>query len=422
MKLLVLTTRLFSTPASGGEICTARLLTGLRQMGHTITLVGRGDPVTSAAWGDRVLSFGELEQPFNQQGRLRRTVAVLGALAAGVPITTHRLGSRQVSSLVNTCRTDCDAVIVDHLQAWPWLGRCLDRPVMLLQHNVESDNYLRRSRAANRGYQGNPRTRPITRFVMQREARGLRQLELRALVAADVVACLSEEDAQRMRALARRAGQTPAARLAVLPAYPIRRIAPDRSRGMTTTRSTIGVMGTWTWAPNREGLQWLINRVWPLMAGRARLVLAGAGLEGMDLPQDTTVLGQVTDPQQFFNAVDLVVLPSQSGSGIQEKAVEAVASGLPVVATPHALRGLGEALPPTVRVAPDAARFAEACLQSLATSGSAAPHGVAGALERWCDDRQLRYGRALEACLRVLQSGKPALSAGTLALDTLAAD
>jgi len=400
MKLTVLTTRLFGAPGSGGEVCTARLLQGLAQAGHELVLVGRGDARAASRWADEVVSVGNVEPPIDEQGTLRRSRAVLGALAAGMPITAHRQGGRAAAALAAPWLSGADAVIVDHLQVWPWLGEARKRPLMLVQHNVESDNYFRRSRAANRGYQGNPRTNRLIRCVMLREARGLQTLELQALHRAAVVACLSDGDARRMAGLALRASLPATARLEVLPGYPLVARTARPARARPGGLPSVGLLGTWTWAPNREGLLWLLSRVWPRLQGRAHLVLAGSGLDGLDLPPGTQVLGRVGDVQTFLDAVDLIAVPSVTGSGVLEKAIEAVASGLPVVATPHALRGLGEDLPPHVHRATDAEGFAAACL--LASAPQAHPGAHAPDAARWAASRQRLYTEALDRCLRAL--------------------
>ncbi len=406
MKLLVLTTRLFDRPGSGGEICTARLLAALRQEGHELTLLGRGDAAAAALWAHRVVSLGPVEPPFDEQGTWRRLSAVASAMLAGMPVTAHRQGGRRVAEQVSPFLDGCEAVLVDHLQAWPWLGSRTDRPMLLVQHNVESDNYLRLARSANRGYQGNPKVQRLRQFVLRRESTRLRALELLALQRAAVVACLSEGDAARLAELAAKAGQPAAARLVVLPGFPLTNPAVAGAPPRQAARAhlpRIGLIGTWTWAPNLEGLRWFLQRVWPGLAGRAQLVVAGSGLDGVALPEGALRLGRVAEVAEFFGAVDVVAVPSLTGSGVQEKAIEALGSGLPVVATPHALRGLGDALPSHVHVAGDAARFVAACLAAAPALGGDSPTDRRAAIARWSTARQHRYAETLSLCLRELQ-------------------
>lgn len=408
VKILFLTTRLFGQPTSGGEICTARLLGALRAQGHALTLVGRGDAAQAAAWASHAVSVGPIEQPFDAQTRWRRMRAVAGALLSGQSITTFRLGGQSVATSLKPYLQECDTVIADHLQVTPWLNGNWSKPVMLVQHNVESDNYLRRGRAANKGYQGRKRVRLLTRFLMRREAQRLLALELQALDGAEMVACLTEADAARMAEIAARCGRTPKARLRVLPGYPLtgpvgrggQFVEPASVQGEPHVPA-IGLIGTWSWAPNREALQWLLDRVWPQLQGRARLVLAGSGLDGLAVPPNTRMLGRVDNVRDFLDAVDMIAIPSLNGSGIQEKALEAIATGLPVIATPHALRGLASGLPPNVRVARGAEGFAVACLEGVST---VQPQRSSwdDAVERWRTDRRAAYAEALRLCMAEL--------------------
>lgn len=401
MKLVLLTTRLFDKPGNGGEICTARLLGGLRGAGHQVVLVGRGDAGAAQHWADEVLSIGPLEPPFDEQALPRRLAAVGLALAAGEAITVNRLGGGRLARRALRCidAAVCDGVVVDHLQAWAWLGRSPHRPTLLVHHNMESDNYLRRARDANRGATGTAQARPLTRFVMRREGHALRAMEMTALRQAEAVACLSPGDAHRLAELGRRSGVAPKARLHVLPGYPSSvRTLSQRARAPGELPA-VGLIGTWTWAPNRRALEWMLTQVWPRLQGRCRLVLAGSGLESVAVPDGSVKLGRIADAGAFYAAVDVVAVPSLTGSGVQEKAIEAIASSRPVVASPHALRGLGSALPAHVLCADDADSFARLCLQAAQAPAAE----VAGQVGEWVAMRQRAYGEALAQCLQALR-------------------
>jgi hypothetical protein len=405
MKLLVLTTTLFGEPSGGGELCTSRLLSGLREAGHRIGLVGHGDAAAAARWADEVHSLGPTEPPFSAQPLAQRLWAVAGALASGSAITVQRqrqyAARRLVRAQLAAAGTGYDACVVDHLQAWPWLGHRPVLPAMLLNHNVESDNYRRLSRAANRGFQGNPRTRLVERTLMRREADRLRRIERQALHEAAVVACLSEGDAQRMAALAQEGIPAQRAHLLVLPGYPAARPAATAhmpgGRPAAGALRRVGLIGNWTWAPNRAGLQWLLAAVWPLLRHQGcQLVLAGGGLEGLDLPEGVLLLGRVPDVETFYSQVDLVAIPSLHGSGVQEKAIEAIGRGLPVVATAHALRGLAPGLPAQVHRADDPQAFARLCAEAPL------PDASTEAAAHWATQRRVAYDAALAQALSLL--------------------
>lgn len=387
MNISFVTTRLFDTPRSGGELCTARLLHELVHAGHCVQVVGRGPQPALRRAAVRHDSVGPLVPAFETLSRTRQLRSLLSAWAAGQASTVHRLAAgavpRQLQQLFAAAPPP-DVLVLDHLQVWPWLAAAwpgLPAPVLVM-HNLESDGYAEQA-AAQRG---------LRQAVLLREARLLRRLEDSALRQAAVLACLSDEDAAQLR---QRAGACGAATpIEVLPGFAAQTAAAATAASAGPLRR-IGLIGTWTWGPNRTGLQWLLDQVLPLLPGHCRLVLAGAGLDGWRLPARTVSLGRVDDARRFYDTVDVVALASLQGSGVQEKAIEAVASGRTVVATQHALRGLGTALPANVHVADDPREFARLCAAADGGDGTS----TAPSLRDWTGTRRQQYRDALARCL-----------------------
>ncbi len=57
-------------------------------------------------------------------------------------------------------------------------------------------------------------------------------------------------------------------------------------------------------------------------------------------PTSDWFLGRVEDPGAVYANARLVLLPTIGGTGLSIKTVEALSSGLPLIATPQALRGM----------------------------------------------------------------------------------
>ncbi len=411
MKVVVLTMRLFDRPQTGGELCTARLLRGLEAAGHEVIVMGRGEGPAQPAPRMRFVSLGEPMPAFDDLPAAQRWAHPLGALLCRRPVTTQRMSTagadRRARAQLAALRGQFDALIVDHLQSLAWLGDALaGMPApMVIMHNLESDGY--RERARNVPAKG--LIPAIKRWLLQREAHLLGQLEGRALRQARVVGCLSEPDAQRLRALCRT--HDARAVVEVLPGYTLRpdtaplRLppapAPLPAAGTQALQSLpsgarrIGMVGTWTWEPNRAGLDWMLQRVMPHLPDDCYLVLAGGGLERVPVPPRVLVLGRIADVAALYSAVDVVAIPSVRGSGVHEKAIEAIGAGLTVVATTHALRGLMADLPAHVHVADSPEAFAQRCAQVMVPAcGSTAD---AGGL--WVAKRAALYRQALDRCL-----------------------
>jgi glycosyltransferase involved in cell wall biosynthesis len=142
------------------------------------------------------------------------------------------------------------------------------------------------------------------------------------------------------------------------------------------------------WPPNAEGARYLVEeifpRVWDVLPD-ARLALAGRDLpDGLAGDPRIEALGFVDDLRAAYASADCVVVPLLSGGGSPLKFVEALAYGLPVVATPKAAAGLDVTADEHYRAADDAAGFARATAEVLAHGApELAAQGRAVAEERY---------------------------------------
>jgi glycosyltransferase involved in cell wall biosynthesis len=103
-------------------------------------------------------------------------------------------------------------------------------------------------------------------------------------------------------------------------------------------------VGNFEWEPNREALRFLVDEILPSVweeIPEARLAVVGRGLE-RPVSDDARVeqLGFVDDLAGAYAAADCVAVPLLTSGGSPLKFVEALAYGVPVVATPDAAAGL----------------------------------------------------------------------------------
>jgi glycosyltransferase involved in cell wall biosynthesis len=143
----------------------------------------------------------------------------------------------------------------------------------------------------------------------------------------------------------------------------------------------LGFHGNLGATSNREAAFAVVRDVLPLVRARhasARALVVGrnpgplAALAGPDVD----VTGEVADVRASLEGVAVYVAPMRSGSGIKNKVLEAMAAGLPVVATPLALNGIGEG--PGVFAAETTEELAARAADLLADPARAAAVGRAG--------------------------------------------
>jgi glycosyltransferase involved in cell wall biosynthesis len=159
--------------------------------------------------------------------------------------------------------------------------------------------------------------------------------------------------------------------------------APDEHAAVDLNRIVFtGVMG---YAPNVLAAEFLAREVFPLVRAErpdARLAIVGrapsarvsalANLAGVD------VIGEVPDLRPWLRESRVYACPMTSGTGIKNKLLEAMACGLPCVATPRALQGLDVVAGKEVLVGTGADELASEIGRVLADDGLARRLGSAG--------------------------------------------
>lgn len=170
-------------------------------------------------------------------------------------------------------------------------------------------------------------------------------------------------------------------------------------------------VGHLRYAPNADGARRLLRNVMPLV--RASLPEARVTVVGDGPPEDvaalhdgarTIVTGRVPDVRPYLAAAGVACYPLVSGSGTKFKVVEALAAGVPVVASPVAAEGI-EAEPGVhLRVGATDREIADAVVALLGDPPAAARLAEAGrarAVARYAWDAVLpRLGPWLDALPR----------------------
>jgi len=256
------------------------------------------------------------------------------------PIDT-RIPHIALSRLVEAARDfKPDTIVVEGIPLFALLEhlRPLAPQLVLDMHNIESD--LARQMMPKVGW--------LARLFSKksRQVRRMRDMELQSLRVVDKVWVCSEQDRDRLCYLS--GGRALAD---VVPnGVPRFDLIPEQladQPAMAKGQPTLLFIGHLNYPPNLEAARRLATQILPRLQaalGGARLVIAGRNphrsLADLAALPDVELIANPDDLAELYRRAHLAIVPLVSGGGTRLKILEAMAWGLPVVATRLAAEGL----------------------------------------------------------------------------------
>ncbi len=221
-------------------------------------------------------------------------------------------------------------------------------------------------------------------WVFGREARRLEDMERRYCSTFDATLVIAEAEAAMLRGIAPGAAD----RISVLPNgvdtdyYDPR---PERPSPFPADASPVVFTGAMDYLPNIDGVTWFSDEILP--AVRALLPGTQFWIVGSNPAPEVTALGQragivvtgrVADVRPYLAHAAVVVAPLRIARGVQNKVLEGLAMGRPIVATPNAVQGIPALGGRELAVAGSAVEFVDRVVAAIRT-GSVASVGAARA-------------------------------------------
>lgn len=338
-------------PSSGFDIANRTVLDGLRALGHRVSVIGYLQPGQAAAPGGDVHLLGDLEVTNARVDRATKLRWLITALLNRTTLSSAKMlqvSRTQIKTLLRGLQP-FDGIVLNSVQLPGAFADVFQKyPTMYVAHNVEADSALENAATASSR---------LERLLFKREAHYLRRLERQLTQAASAVWTFAEADRFGF-------GHAVSGRAAVLPL--VTRWDLPQSGIETAPEHDLALIGTWSWKPNRIGLDWFLSRVVPLLPADMSIGIAGHMPDASAIAHPgVRLLGRVPDARAFVEAGAIIPLISRGGTGVQLKTIETFELGLPSVATSASLRGIG-ALPENCAVADDPADFAQLLVAKVA--------------------------------------------------------
>ncbi len=358
MKILALTHRLPYAPNRGDRIRSYHLLRLLATQFevHLFSLADAADTIHTDGLREWLASV-HVAVP----DRIGNSVRAALGLAGGRPVTHALLDGRnaekQIAGLAAAIRPDVTYAYCSGMARFVVDGPLQGLPSVIDMVDVDSAKWRALGATAKL---------PLG-WVYRREARVLRQFESRASrhVAATLV--VNDREREALREIAPDATIHVVENGVDLEHFAAPDMAPD-------SREVV-FCGVMDYVPNIEGAGWFAAAVWPLVRRSvkdARFTIVGARpsaavLKLASLP-GVAVSGAVEDVRPYLWRAAVSVAPLLTARGLQNKVLEALAAGLPVVTTPAVQAGLPAAVLDGCHFSDDAGATAEAVVRLLRAS------------------------------------------------------
>jgi sugar transferase (PEP-CTERM/EpsH1 system associated) len=386
LRAIFLSQRVPYPPTRGDKIITWRMVEWLHRHHDVTCFAFSHDDQDAAGAADlRRMGVDIVAVPY-----CRPVAAIKGGLALGTrrPLTTALLSSSRLSAEVQRRMPGADLAVAFSSSMGAFLGPFPHVPRILHLCELDSDKWLQYSE----------RTTGAMRWLYAREARLLLELErqLAREMDANLVCTPREQEIFDAR--------IGSANCAVMPnGVDLEYFSPA---GLDPQPGSIVFTGVMDYFPNVDGCSFFVKSVLPVVASRvphARFTIVGANptsdVRRLAADPRVTVTGRVPDTRTYLRRASVAIAPLRIARGIQNKVLEALASGVPVVGTTAATQGVGGTAGRDYLVAADAHAMADAVCDLLTNEQERIAQGRRG---REFVEGRYSWARSLDIFDRVI--------------------
>ncbi|MFN8416173.1 MAG: glycosyltransferase family 4 protein [Cytophagaceae bacterium] len=355
MRILFLYNRIPFPLNDGGNLAVHHVAIGLKKLGHEVdiaflnTLKHYQSPDAIKAIYNKVYSvdIDTSLEPF----------ALFKSLFESKPYNVQRFYSKQFEELLRDIvqKNTYDIIQIEGAYMGlyvPLLRRLVNVPIVLRSHNVEHQIWERVSRAEEN---------PFKRWYLTMLSPKIKSFEAFSAQLYHQIISITDQDAHYYH---KTAPQVP---VTTISAGMV--IDPNVLLYQPSDSPAVCFIGSMEWIPNIQGLEWFLERVWPMVLQfepKAKCHLAGKGMFDIESKwkhiQGVVLHGQVPDAKEFIQNHGIFIVPLLSGGGMRLKMVEGMSLGRPIVATTIGAEGVDYHRNVDVAIADQPEAFANAIL------------------------------------------------------------
>lgn len=329
MKILMLTPYLPYPLVTGGQTRSYNLIKRLSEIGHTITLFCLVKNKEERKYIDELEKFCQEVRVFQRPEKPWTISNIIRTGFSFYPFLVIRNWAKgEKEAIEKKLKEDYfDLIHAETFYVMPHIPQT-DIPIVLVDQTIEYRVYQH--------YVDHYHFSALKPLLAIDVAK-MKYWELRYWREADRVVAMSEEDRKIMLS------EIPSLKVDIVPNgvdshYFAEKVVPRPDYPVVL------YLGNFTWLQNREAVEILVSKVWPLIKKeipQARLWIIGKDASHFfaNLANDQVRVEEVKDVREAYQGASVLVAPIYGAGGTRYKNFEAFASGLPVVTTSIGIGG-----------------------------------------------------------------------------------
>lgn len=348
MNILFLTQRVPFPPHRGDKLRAYHILKSIAKK-HKIWLFSMADVKSDLQYKKELSSFChhveiELFSPFFKK------ITSFSSFFSGTALTFHYFYSRKLKEKINKLlsKEKFDVIYVYSSSMVQYIPDDFKGRIIMDFIDADSDKWEQYARFSRLPWNK----------IYKRESTLIREVEKDMLKHSDVSLVVSEKDKEILQSI------VPSARVEVtrngvdIDSFSPRKTSPEKFSVVFT-----GIMD---YFPNVDGVEFFIKHIWLHLKNdipQAKFYIVGGNplpkIKRLESKEDIYVTGYVPDIREYLQKASVCVVPLRIARGIQNKILEALAMGVPVITTGIAAEGLNLTEEHGLLVADDITAFLE---------------------------------------------------------------
>ena len=342
MRILLLCNKSPYPAMEGGPIAMNMIIEGLISAGHSVKVLA----INSNKYN---VDFSSIPEEYRKKTGIElvyvdlsiQPLAAFRNLFSSHSYHVERFISHDFeNALIRILRSDkFDIVQFEMLYMSPYarvVRKYSDARIVLRTHNIEHLIWERVAAITKN---------PLKRIYLKHLVWKLKKYECSTVRQFDGIAAITEQDAEFFRSAACRKPDTVQGSPVIAIPFGIDPGKFPETDAIPEFPSLFSI-GAMDWIPNREGICWFLEQVWPEIHRKypgLHYYLAGRNMPGWlrekQIP-NVEVVGEVEDAIAFMRSKAILIVPLFSGSGIRIKIIEGMASGKLIISTTMGAEGI----------------------------------------------------------------------------------